>query len=184
MERVRDLLLICPLGIQNLNLLVTSFLLGFLGKFPEKKVIQTSHTAELAVGFGRKVRNLVDSDIYKSIFPGVGLQADSQRQQVVGRLIRAEITLQSVLAERLLVKALISSLLTIRTQNKRQHLSREPTQRCTTRRTSGIHLVQGSVYSLVASIIIVMTRWSKKDLTAQVVKADAQQRSGEGVGSH
>ena len=50
----------------------------FLGKFPEKKVIQTSHTAELAVGFGRKVRNLVDSDIYKSIFPGVGLQADSK----------------------------------------------------------------------------------------------------------
>jgi len=41
----------------------------FLGKFPEKKVIQTSHTAELSVGFGRKVRNLVDSDIYKSIFP-------------------------------------------------------------------------------------------------------------------
>jgi hypothetical protein len=29
----------------------------FLGKEPGKKVIQTSHTAELAVGFGRKVRN-------------------------------------------------------------------------------------------------------------------------------
>ena len=28
----------------------------FLGKYPHKKVIQTSHTAELAVGFGRKVR--------------------------------------------------------------------------------------------------------------------------------
>ena len=50
----------------------------FLGKFPEKKVIQTSHTAELAVGFGRKVRNLVDSDVYKDIFPTVGLQADSK----------------------------------------------------------------------------------------------------------
>ena len=50
----------------------------FLGKFPNKKVIQTSHTAELAVGFGRKVRNLVDQDIYKEIFPGVGLQADSK----------------------------------------------------------------------------------------------------------
>jgi len=50
----------------------------FLGKFPKKKVIQTSHTAELAVGFGRKVRNLVDSDVYKSIFPGVGLQSDSK----------------------------------------------------------------------------------------------------------
>ena len=50
----------------------------FLGKFPQKKVIQTSHTAELAVGFGRKVRNLVDSEVYKTIFPGVGLQADSK----------------------------------------------------------------------------------------------------------
>ena len=50
----------------------------FLGKFPQKKVIQTSHTAELAVGFGRKVRNLVDSEVYKGIFPGVGLQADSK----------------------------------------------------------------------------------------------------------
>lgn len=50
----------------------------FLGKFPGKKVIQTSHTAELAVGFGRKVRNLVASDPYKAIFPGVGLQADSK----------------------------------------------------------------------------------------------------------
>ena len=29
------------------------------GEVPHKKVIQTSHTAELAVGFGRKVRNLV-----------------------------------------------------------------------------------------------------------------------------
>ena len=28
----------------------------FLGRFPNKKVIQSSHTAELAVGFGRKVR--------------------------------------------------------------------------------------------------------------------------------
>jgi hypothetical protein len=50
----------------------------FLGKYPHKKVIQTSHTAELAVGFGRKVRNLVDQEIYTSIFPGVGLQADSK----------------------------------------------------------------------------------------------------------
>ena len=32
----------------------------FLGKYPSKKVIQCSNTGELAVGFGRKVRNLVD----------------------------------------------------------------------------------------------------------------------------
>ena len=50
----------------------------FLGKFPEKKVIQASHTAELAVGFGRKVRNLVDSESYREVFPDVKLQADSK----------------------------------------------------------------------------------------------------------
>ena len=50
----------------------------FLGKFPAKKVIQTSHTAELAVDFGRKVRNLVSSDAYKTIFPTVDLQSDSK----------------------------------------------------------------------------------------------------------
>jgi hypothetical protein len=57
-----------------------SFLLPawFLGRYPDKKIIQTAHTAELAVGFGRKVRNLVNSKDYKNIFPNVSLQADSK----------------------------------------------------------------------------------------------------------
>ena len=50
----------------------------FLGKYPDKKIIQTAHTAELAVGFGRKVRNLVNSNDFKDIFPDVRLQADSK----------------------------------------------------------------------------------------------------------
>ena len=37
----------------------------FLGKFPHKKVIMASHTADLAVNFGRRVRNLVGADAYK-----------------------------------------------------------------------------------------------------------------------
>ena len=50
----------------------------FLGKYPSKKIIQSSNTGELAVGFGRKVRNLVDSDEYKELFPGLELRADSK----------------------------------------------------------------------------------------------------------
>jgi hypothetical protein len=50
----------------------------FLGKYPQKKVIMASHTADLAVNFGRRVRNLVGSDAYKDIFPAVELQADSK----------------------------------------------------------------------------------------------------------
>ena len=50
----------------------------FLGKFPNKKIIQCSNTAELAVGFGRKVRNLVDGDKYAKVFPNVSLRSDSK----------------------------------------------------------------------------------------------------------
>ncbi len=39
----------------------------FLGNFPDKKVLMVSHTTDLAVDFGRKVRNLVDQDMYKEI---------------------------------------------------------------------------------------------------------------------
>lgn len=58
----------------------TSYLLPawYLGKYPHKKVIQCSHTAELAVGFGRKVRNLVGSKEYQDIFPDVRLSPDSK----------------------------------------------------------------------------------------------------------
>ena len=50
----------------------------FLGKFPNKKIIQASNTAELAVGFGRNVRNLVMSDQYAEVFPDVRLRQDSK----------------------------------------------------------------------------------------------------------
>ena len=50
----------------------------FLGKFPQKKIIQCSNTGELAVGFGRKVRNLVDSEAYARVFPDVALRHDSK----------------------------------------------------------------------------------------------------------
>jgi len=50
----------------------------FMGKFPHKKVIQSSHTADKALEFGRKVRNLVASPQFAAVFPNVALQADSQ----------------------------------------------------------------------------------------------------------
>lgn len=50
----------------------------FLGNFPHKQIIMASHTADLAVDFGRKVRNLVNSDIYKEVFPDVSLATDSK----------------------------------------------------------------------------------------------------------
>ena len=50
----------------------------FIGRFPNRKVLMVSHTTDLAVDFGRKVRNIIDDDRYKQIFPTVTLAVDSK----------------------------------------------------------------------------------------------------------
>ena len=49
-----------------------------MGRNPRMKIIQATHTTELAVNFGRKTKNLLDSDEYKEIFSNVKLAADSK----------------------------------------------------------------------------------------------------------
>jgi predicted phage terminase large subunit-like protein len=50
----------------------------FLGNFPNKKIIMGTHTAGLSEDFGRRVRNLLDSDEYKELFPATAV-ADDQK---------------------------------------------------------------------------------------------------------
>ena len=50
----------------------------FLGRNPNKKVMMVSHTTDLAVDFGRKVRNLIATETYQEIFPTVALAVDSK----------------------------------------------------------------------------------------------------------
>jgi len=50
----------------------------YLGRNPDKKVMMVSHTTDLAVDFGRKVRNLLGLADYKAIFPSVKLATDSK----------------------------------------------------------------------------------------------------------
>lgn len=49
-----------------------------VGKRPGLKIIQATHTADLAVKFGRKVRDLFSTSSYQAIFPDVSLHPDSQ----------------------------------------------------------------------------------------------------------
>ena len=48
-----------------------------VGREPKLKIIQTTHNAELAVRFGRKSKNLIDSEEYQKIFKTT-LQEDSK----------------------------------------------------------------------------------------------------------
>ena len=149
----------------------------FLGNFPGKKVIQTSHTAELAVGFGRKVRNLVDQEVYHKTFPGVGLQADSK---AAGRWATNAGGDYFAIGVGGAVTGKGADLLIIDDPHSEQEAtlaesSPEIYDKVYEWYTSGPRqrLQPGG------AIVIVMTRWSKKDLTGQVIKAEAQ-RGGEG----
>lgn len=59
-------------------LLSEFFMAWYLGKNPKDQVILVSHTSDLAVDFGRKVRNMVATDKYKEIFPDVSISTDSK----------------------------------------------------------------------------------------------------------
>jgi|TARA_R100000655_G_scaffold35217_4_gene68538 predicted phage terminase large subunit-like protein len=50
----------------------------FMGRHPKAKLIQTTHTGELAIRFGRKAKNLIESSEYEKVFPTVKLAADSK----------------------------------------------------------------------------------------------------------
>jgi predicted phage terminase large subunit-like protein len=50
----------------------------FLGKYPDKKIIMATHTAGLSEDYGRRVRNLLDSEDYHAIFPDTRV-ADDQK---------------------------------------------------------------------------------------------------------
>jgi predicted phage terminase large subunit-like protein len=148
----------------------------FLGLFPGKKIIQTSHTAELAVGFGRKVRNLVDSDAYKDIFPELALQADSK---AAGRWNTSKGGDYFAIGVGGAVTGKGADLLIIDDPHSEQEAALSETNPEIYDKTYEWY-TSGPRQRLQpgGAIVVVMTRWSKKDLTGQVLKAAAQ-RSGE-----
>jgi predicted phage terminase large subunit-like protein len=148
----------------------------YLGKFPNKKIIQCSNTAELAVGFGRKVRNLVGSEVYSRIFPNVHLKSDSK---AAGRWATSGGGDYFAIGVGGTVTGKGADLLIIDDPHSEQE--------------AALASVDPSVFDKVyewytsgprqrlqpgGSIIVVMTRWSKRDLTGKILQA-AIERDGE-----
>ena len=148
----------------------------FLGKYPGKKIIQSSNTAELAVGFGRKVRNLVDGELYGKVFPNVALRHDSK---AAGRWSTNKDGEYFAIGVGGTVTGKGADLLIIDDPHSEQEAKlaeSDPT-------------IFDSVYEWYTSgprqrlqpggaIVVVMTRWSKRDLTGRVIK-DSVQRGGD-----
>jgi predicted phage terminase large subunit-like protein len=138
----------------------------FLGKYPHKKIIMGSHTADLAVNFGRRVRNLVGSEAYKGIFPQVELQSDSKSASRWGTNFNGEyfaIGVGGALAGR------GADLFIIDDPHSEQEAK---TGRPDVFLPAWEWFQSGPLQRLMpgGAIIIVMTRWSKLDLTGMIVQ--------------
>jgi len=139
-----------------------------MGRRPDLKIIQATHTAELAVGFGRKVKNLIDSDDFREIFPDIKLASDAKAAgrwstnsggeyyavgvggALAGRGADLCIIDDPVSEQDALSPTSLDSIYEWYTSGPRQRL--QPG----------------------GSIIIVMTRWGIKDLTARVIAKQAE----------
>lgn len=137
----------------------------FLGKNPHKKIIMGSHTADLAVNFGRRVRNLVGSEAYRDIFPQIELQADSKSASRWGTNFNGEyfaIGVGGALAGRGADLFIIDD----------PHSEQEAKQgRPDVFEPAWEWFQSGPIQRLMpgGAIIVVMTRWSKLDLTGQII---------------
>ena len=140
----------------------------FLGRNPKLKIIQATHNTELAVRFGRKVRDLIDNPAYKEIFPNTNLKEDNKGAGKWGTTAGAEYFAAGVGAA---ITGRGADLLIIDDPHSEQDaLSETAFDNAYEWYTSGPRqrLQPGG------SIILVMTRWGKKDLTGRLL---AQQGS-------
>jgi predicted phage terminase large subunit-like protein len=125
----------------------------------------SSHTADLAVNFGRRVRNLVGSESYRDIFPQIELQADSKSASRWGTNFNGEyfaIGVGGALAGRGADLFIIDD----------PHSEQEAKQgRSDVFLPAWEWFQSGPIQRLMpgGAIIVVMTRWSKLDLTGQIV---------------
>ena len=139
-----------------------------MGKRPDLKIIQATHTAELAVGFGRKVKNLIDSDDFRDIFPDIKLATDAKasgRWSTNGGGEYYAVGVGGALAGRGADLCIIDDPV-----SEQDALSPTSLDSIYEWYTSGPRqrLQPGG------SIIIVMTRWGIKDLTARVIAKQSE----------
>ena len=161
--------LIINMGPRHTKSEFSSYLLPAyaMGRKPDLKIIQATHTGELAVRFGRKVRNLMDTETYKEVFPDAVLKADSK---AAGRwdtnhggeyfAVGVGGAMTGRGADLLIIDDPHSeqdAMSPLALDNAWEWYTSGPRQR----------LQPG------AAIVVCMTRWSTKDLTARLIKAQA-----------
>ena len=140
-----------------------------VGNNPQLKIIQTTHNTELAVRFGRKMKHRIDSQIYQQIFDEVSISADSK---AAGRWETNKGGEYFAAGVGSAITGRGADLLIIDDPHSEQDaLSETAFDNAYEWYTSGPRqrLQPGG------SIVIVMTRWSVKDLTGRLIAAQAKE---------
>ena len=135
-----------------------------IGKTPNLKIIQATHTAELAVRFGRKAKHLMDTEEYKKVFP-TRLMEDSK---AAGRWETDQGGEYFAVGVGGAMTGRGADLLIIDDPHKEKDLlSKDSFEKAYEWYTSGPRqrLQPGG------RIVLVMTRWATNDLTGQLIKA-------------
>jgi predicted phage terminase large subunit-like protein len=138
-----------------------------VGRNPKLKIIQATHTGELAIKFGRKAKHLIDSEEYHKIFD-TRLQEDSK---AAGRWETAQGGEYFAAGVGGAITGRGADLLIIDDPHSEQDaMSPSALEGAYEWYTSGPRqrLQPG------AAIVLVMTRWSTKDLTAMLLKAQKE----------
>ena len=144
-----------------------------MGINPKLKIIQTTHTAELAYRFGRKVRNLMGTGEYKNVFDNVNLSADSKAAGRWETNHGGEYFAAGVGGA---ITGRGADLLIIDDPHSEQDaLSETAMDNAYEWYTSGPRqrLQPGG------AIVIVMTRWNTKDITGELIKAQGQPKADQ-----
>jgi len=143
-----------------------------VGREPRLKIIQATHTAELAIRFGRKAKNLIDSENYSKIFK-TKLQEDSK---AAGRWETSDGGEYFAAGVGGAITGRGADLLIIDDPHSEQDaLSKVSLERAYEWYTSGPRqrLQPGG------KIVLVMTRWSLKDLTGVLIANQKEAKSDQ-----
>ena len=138
-----------------------------MGRNPNLQALEATHTAELAVKFGRKVRDLMDSDRYKELFPEVVLKQDSK---AAGRWDTNAGGSYFAVGVGGAVTGRGADILIIDDPHSEQDALSELAL------DNAWDWYQGGPRTRLqpgGAIVLVMTRWGTKDLTARLLKAQA-----------
>jgi len=143
-----------------------------IGKNPKLKIIQATHTTELAVRFGRKAKHLIDSEEYQKIYP-TKLREDSK---AAGRWETNEGGEYFAAGVGGSITGRGADLLIIDDPHSEQDaLNPNALDRTWEWYTSGPRqrLQPGGI------IVVVMTRWNMKDLTGRLINAQKETKADQ-----